>query len=107
MAIHAGQTELIEENLMNIALGIPVGFLLSFIFTHRSWWKAALVGFLFSSVIELSQLLLKRGLCEFDDVFHNTLGCVIGYGIGVMMLLGVRSDVGGLKSEVGSLKSEG
>lgn len=99
-AIDAGQTELIEENLMNIALGIPVGFLLSFIFTHRSWWKAALVGFVFSSVIELSQLLFKRGLCEFDDVFHNTLGCVIGYGIGVMMLWGVRSDVGSLMSEV-------
>ena len=100
VAIDAGQTELIEENLMNIALGIPVGFLLSFIFTHRSWWKAALVGFIFSSVIELSQLLLKRGLCEFDDVFHNTLGCVIGYGVGVMMLWVVRSDVGGLRSKV-------
>ena len=48
-----------------------------------------MVGFIFSSVIELSQLLLKRGLCEFDDVFHNTLGCVIGYGVGVMMLWGI------------------
>lgn len=42
---------------MNIALGVPVGFLLSFIFIHRSWWKAGLVGFVFSSVIELSQLV--------------------------------------------------
>ena len=58
------------------------------------------MGFVFSSVIELSQLVLKRGLCEFDDVFHNTLGCVIGYGVGVMMLWGVRSDVGSLMSEV-------
>lgn len=81
-----GHDYLIQENLLNIALGIPVGFLLSFIFTHRSWWKAALVGFLFSSVIELSQLVFKRGLCEFDDVFHNTLGCVVGYGVGVIML---------------------
>lgn len=77
---------MIEENLINIALGVPVGFLLSFIFTHRSWWKATLVGFVFYSVIELSQLILGRGLCEFDDVFHNTLGCVIGYGVGVLMI---------------------
>ena len=58
------------------------------------------MGFIFSSVIELSQLALKRGLCEFDDVFHNTLGCVIGYGVGMMMIGMVRSDVGSLKSEV-------
>ena len=111
MAIDAGQTELIEENLMNIALGIPVGFLLSFIFTHRSWWKAALVGFIFSSVIELSQLLLKCGLCEFDDVFHNTLGCVISYGVGVMMLWGIgkvrRSKVLGHDTRVfGAVRAE-
>ena len=89
VAIDEGQTELIKENLLNIALGVPVGFLLSFIMNRRSWWKAALVGFLFSSVIELSQLVFKRGLCEFDDVFHNTLGCVIGYGIGIMMIAGI------------------
>lgn len=71
---------------MNIALGVPLGFLLSFIMNSRSWWKVGLVGFLFSSVIELNQLIFKRGLCEFDDVFHNTLGCVIGYGIGKMMI---------------------
>ena len=58
-----------------------------------------MVGFVFSSVIELSQLVLKRGLCEFDDVFHNTLGCAVGYGVGVMMIGKVRPDVGGLRSE--------
>lgn len=82
-----GHDDLIKENLMNVALGVPVGFLLSFIMNRRSWWKVGLVGFFFSSVIELSQLVFKRGLCEFDDVFHNTLGCVIGYGIGVMMIV--------------------
>lgn len=89
VAIDNGQSELIKENLLNIALGVPVGFLLSFIMNKRSWWKAGLVGFVFSSVIELSQLVFKRGLCEFDDVFHNTLGCVIGYGIGIMMIAGI------------------
>ncbi|WP_394811464.1 VanZ family protein [Bacteroides uniformis] len=87
-AIQAGgHDELIEEALMNAALGVPLGFLLS----RRLWWKAGLVGFCFSSVIELSQLVFKREQCEFDDVFHNTLGCLIGYGIGVLMMEVINS----------------
>lgn len=86
-----GHDELIKENLMNVALGVPVGFLLSFIMNRRSWWKAGIVGFLFSSTIELSQLVFKRGLCEFDDVFHNTLGCVIGYGVGLLLMVIINS----------------
>lgn len=89
VAIEQGQTELLKGDLLNIALGVPVGFLLSFIFIHCSWWKAALVGLVFSGIIELSQLVFKRGLCAFDDVFHNTLGCVIGYGIGVLMVAAI------------------
>lgn len=38
-------------------------------------------GFSFSVCIEFLQLVWKRGTCEFDDIFHNTLGCMIGYGI--------------------------
>lgn len=85
-----GHDELIEENLLNVALGVPVGFLLSFIVTKRSWRKAVLVGFFFSSMIELSQLVFKSGLCEFDDVFHNTLGCLLGFGVGVLMVVGIE-----------------
>jgi glycopeptide antibiotics resistance protein len=43
--------------------------------------QVALLGFLTSLSIELLQLVLKRGLFEFDDMFHNTLGVIIGYGI--------------------------
>ena len=32
-----------------------------------------------SLCVELLQLVLKRGLCEFDDVFHNVLGSMVGY----------------------------
>ena len=31
--------------------------------------------------IEILQLVTSRGLCEFDDVFHNMIGAVIGVGI--------------------------
>ena len=34
-----------------------------------------------SIMIELLQFILKRGLCETDDVIHNVLGAAIGFGI--------------------------
>ena len=36
---------------------------------------------LISLSIELLQLITSRGLFEFDDVFHNSLGAVIGVGL--------------------------
>jgi glycopeptide antibiotics resistance protein len=43
--------------------------------------EVVLLGFLTSLSIELLQLVLKRGLFEFDDMFHNTFGVILGYGI--------------------------
>ena len=39
---------------------------------------AVLAGFGLSCVIEVSQLVFRRGLFEFDDIFHNTLGALLG-----------------------------
>lgn len=89
VAIADGQKELIEENLLNVALGIPFGFLLSFICTKNALLKSFLFGAAFSACIELSQLFFNRGLCEFDDLFHNTLGSVVGCGIGMLMIGGI------------------
>lgn len=27
------------------------------------------------------QLITARGLCEFDDVIHNTIGAIVGVGL--------------------------
>lgn len=40
-----------------------------------------LFGCLVSVAIEVLQFFTQRGLCELDDVIHNTLGVVIGYGV--------------------------
>jgi glycopeptide antibiotics resistance protein len=45
----------------------------------RRWLKVLIFSFALSMSIEIMQLVLRRGLCEFDDVFHNTLGCLLGY----------------------------
>lgn len=31
-------------------------------------------------MIETLQFVLKRGFTEVDDVWHNVVGCVIGWG---------------------------
>ena len=55
----------------------PIGVL-----TGHLWkWKGLWVSAGLSIAIELLQFITARGLCEFDDVFHNVIGAVIGIGI--------------------------
>lgn len=50
--------------------------------TNRFRFVTALgSGLLISVCIEVVQLVFHRGLFEFDDMFHNTLGTLIGIGI--------------------------
>lgn len=67
-----------NEVLLNIFLFIPFGFLLPWA-TKLSFKKTLLIGFIFSTLIEATQYIFYLGLCEFDDVFHNTLGTSMGY----------------------------
>lgn len=78
-AIADGRTEYLYENLLNIAMPIPVGLLLSIIIRPARLWKVMIAGISISVLIEVLQLVLHKGLCEFDDVMHNTIGCLVGY----------------------------
>ncbi|RDU23664.1 VanZ family protein [Anaerosacchariphilus polymeriproducens] len=74
--------------ILNILLFVPFGFLLPLgIKWFQKFWKICLAGFLFTLLIETSQLLLKRGIFEVDDLFDNTIGTMIGYGCFAMVLL--------------------
>ena len=55
--------------------------LLGCAFGRMKWWKALAIGGGFSLLIEVLQFAFKRGFVEFDDVFHNVLGCAIGFGV--------------------------
>ena len=71
--------ELLKENLLNCLLLVPMGLLLPVIFDHRlKLNRAFLAGSIVSAVIELSQLMFRRGLFEWDDMIHNALGCMLG-----------------------------
>lgn len=65
------------EVLLNMALFVPIGFLLGGIGFKTK--KVLLMGICLSGIIEVSQFAFSKGLCETDDVIHNTLGAFLGY----------------------------
>ena len=61
-----------------MVLFIPIGILVMFILSKKLRWLGIVVGLLLSAGIEVGQLIFYRGLFEFDDIIHNTLGIVVG-----------------------------
>ena len=77
--------DLFVENIMNVVVFIPVGLLLGIAFKQMTWWKALLIGCGISVTIEALQFFFVRGFSELDDVMHNTLGCILGYSLWLMV----------------------
>lgn len=79
-----------DQILTNIAMFIPIGVLTGLIWK----WRGLLVTVGLSMGIEVLQLISQRGLCEFDDVIHNTVGAAIGVGIVMIikMMLGALDE---------------
>lgn len=74
----------VMEILLNVALFVPIGFLLGGM-VHKEFVIVLLIGCVLSILIELLQLATGRGLCETNDVIHNTLGCIMGYGLALLL----------------------
>ena len=72
---------IIAESILNVLLFLPIGFLLGAAIKHSNLLKILAFGFGLSVVIEAIQILSRRGVCNIDDVIHNTLGCAIGYAL--------------------------
>lgn len=64
----------------NLVMLMPLGFMLPII-RKVSLKQVLLISLCFSAVIELTQFITGRGLMEFDDVFNNTVGAVLGYKV--------------------------
>lgn len=81
-AIFNGIDILLAQVLWNVVLFIPIGILLMLILSckHKCIISVA-IGFLLSSLIEVLQLISHRGLFEFDDIVHNTLGTILGVSL--------------------------
>ena len=80
--------DLTTEAIENLALFIPFIILLLWCLHEKilgdsvkffsTLWKSVLVVFLFSLIIEFSQLFLRLGTFQLSDLFYNTLGGLIG-----------------------------
>ena len=80
--------ELFLENILNVIMLLPLGIFLPLVYGKKIDWKVGLlIGIGISFSIELLQLVLCRGLFEFDDIIHNSLGFLIGIVITNKVLL--------------------
>lgn len=69
-----------QECLLNVVMLVPLGFMLPLIWKNMSCIQTVGVGFLFSLLIETSQLLNFRA-SDVNDLILNTLGALLGYVI--------------------------
>lgn len=73
---------------------VPLGVLLPLLWKKcRKWYVTIPIGFAISFVIELVQLAIRRGICDIDDLFANTLGTVLGF-LCIMAVLSLLNEEG-------------
>ena len=79
------QSENLFSQITNVILFIPLGvFLPSLWSKFEKFFNTILIGFSFSLIIELLQLLNVRAT-DIDDLIMNTLGAAIGYLIYLLL----------------------
>lgn len=66
------------ENIANVCLFVPIGVVLKSI-EMEDIKGVVIVGGLLSLFVEIIQAVFSLGTFECDDIFHNTLGVVVGY----------------------------
>ena len=63
----------------NIALFVPLGMLIALLFGPRRWWRAPIICFVTTVIIELGQgALLPQRVASIGDVIANTVGGILG-----------------------------
>lgn len=79
-----------NRSVLNMILFMPFGYLMPGIIKQQAgkrvkWWIVVLTAFVFSALIETSQMLLRFGVFESDDLIKNTAGAGIGYIIWIIL----------------------
>lgn len=69
------------ENILNVVVFVPLGIYAGVLFESWSFSKKLLFFFLLSLLVEGLQYILRVGAFDVTDLFTNTLGGVIGWGI--------------------------
>ena len=73
--------------VFNILVFVPLGFLLPILSNKlRKFLPVLLISFLTTVAIEVLQLITHRGVFDLDDIFHNTIGGIMGYFLIICIL---------------------
>ena len=76
-----GNKYYLPQAILNVITFIPVGVLLGSVYRNIKWYTVLATCASLSIVIETLQFVLKLGFTEFDDLFHNILGGLLGDGV--------------------------
>lgn len=75
----------------NIALLVPLGLLLPFVYQNITWRKNLVLAVGAGLAIETMQTVLRVGIFDIDDVILNALGVMLGYWAFVVLAEWVRA----------------
>ena len=75
----------------NIALLVPIGFVVPFVFRNMTWKKTLVLAMAAGLSIEVMQVLLHVGIFDIDDIILNAIGVIIGYWAFVILAKWTRS----------------
>lgn len=81
-----------QQTWLNIVLFVPMGYLLPFRLRQPKLWNVLAIGAAISLLIETVQLLTHLGWFDVDDIFLNTLGALLGYGLYKVVFRKPRND---------------
>ena len=78
-AIRKRSLAFVLGNVLNMVLFIPFGGILSATHKKSNITGIVCITMISSLIIEMLQYCTWRGLFEFDDILHNTIGAAIGF----------------------------
>ena len=86
------------QMIENVVMYMPFGFLFPFLLKEKlSGWKLFVItiiaGLAISFTTEFMQSLFRIGLFEFDDLFHNGLGIVIGFLVQLVFVRWIANPI--------------
>ena len=79
-AIRSGSLEPLQHVWLNVVMFIPIGILFPLVRPSRlsNIFYVGTLGLMMSTIIETTQMFLKIGQCDVEDIIANTLGAIIG-----------------------------
>lgn len=94
-----------KDIINNILLFVPFGITLGLIWGR---WYVILTGFIFSLLVELSQLIFRIGWFELDDISNNTIGTALGFAVAVLIIknFGMQEFMKNTKKEIDPLSDK-